>query len=88
MTSQKQTGGAAFPHNKFDRHHHTGEPILCGSDEGMSLRDWFAGMAMQGIFKTAEAMTEGGFKSGEDIAKGVAGLAYMIADAMIVERAK
>lgn len=45
---------------------------------GLSIRDWFAGMAMQGI----AAM--GGMANEEDTAK----FAYGLADAMIKERTK
>jgi hypothetical protein len=37
MSNQIDNGGSAFPHSRL------------GSDaDGMSLRDWFAGMALQG----------------------------------------
>ena len=57
------TGGPAFP---------------VGSYAGMNLRDWFAGMALQGLLagtKTNDALV---------IAKD----AYIIANAMIAERNK
>lgn len=48
-------------------------------DTGMSLRDWFAGMALQGKFAaghSTESYTE------------TAGWCYQAADAMLAERAK
>lgn len=49
------------------------------TDSGMSLRDWFAGMAMQGMAaNSANSCTE----------KQLCQAAYMIADAMMVERTK
>jgi len=63
----KNTGGPAFPHSRL------------GSDaDGMTLLDWFAGMAMQGLLastKTNDALV---------IAKD----AYIIANAMLAQRNK
>jgi len=67
----KEDGGAAFPHRDwFD------EKPDC---TGMSLRDWFAGMALQGL--VTENRSSFGF---EVITKE----AYQFADAMIKEREK
>ena len=65
----KDTGGPAFP----STHPH-------GREEGMTLRDWFAGMAMQGLLadRSWQAMTT----------DQVAGVAYCMADAMLKERSK
>ena len=62
----KKTGGSAFPR------------IYKEDMSGMSLRDWFAGMAMQGL------MSYDYDHDNEDVAKW----AYEIADAMIAEREK
>lgn len=48
--------------------------------QGMSLRDWFAGMAMQGLLANTFAQTT------ETKAKTFAGSAYEFADAMIKVR--
>jgi len=60
-------GGAAFP---------LGGSAVRGRNEGMSLRDWFAGMAMQALIQR-----EG------DYAR-TASRAYEIADDMLNEREK
>ncbi len=67
----KNDGGSAFP---------IVEPVdvSFSVSPGMSLRDWFAGMAMQGILR-------------EDVEQDLpdvvmARAAYSIADAMIAER--
>jgi hypothetical protein len=60
--TERIDGGPAFPPNPNDA-------------EGMSLRDWFAGMAMQGLLANCGA-------DSEQIAKK----AYEYADAMLVER--
>lgn len=71
---KKQDGGQAFPH---------GNPTH-GGDIGMTLRDWFAGMALQGIITTSAhpmfCVT--------GIEAEAAKTAYAIADAMIAERIK
>jgi hypothetical protein len=51
-----------------------------GGKEGMELRDWFAGLAMQGMFA---AGVPSGFTFGD-----VADKAYLAADAMLKERAR
>ena len=67
----KDTGGPAFP----STHPH-------GREEGMTLRDWFAGMAMQSF--TAHV----GWKSDQHWFEEVAEGAYRQADAMLKERSK
>lgn len=69
-TIHKDDGGLAFP-----RSPHSGE---C-SDDGMTLRDYFAARAMQADMATWETAYK---------AERIASIAYEIADAMIAERAK
>ena len=64
----KDTGGPAFP----STHPH-------GREEGMTLRDYFAGMAMQSLILAA--------KHGKDVDMLSAG-AYQLADDMLKERSK
>lgn len=60
----KKTGGAAFPLRKgFE------------NNEGMKLRDWFAGMALQGMLARSYITYE---SAAED--------AYRYADTMLEER--
>jgi len=67
MNTVDKTGGAAFP------------GFVEGLEwEGMTLRDYFAAKAMQGL-----VLDEGWSEW-----KKIAGVAYNIADAMIAERAK
>jgi hypothetical protein len=61
----RKDGGPAFPDDRFQT--------------GMSLRDWFAGKAMQGSRARASIYATWG-----DLAKD----AYEIADAMLAARAK
>ena len=68
----KKTGGPAFPHKKYDIGY-----------AGMTLRDYFAAKAMQGII--AASNEDGGPYYFEE---AVAENAYLMADAMIAEREK
>ena len=73
-------GGTAFP---------VSYPVNC---RGMTLRDWFAGMALQGAIAGDESKFQvicgsaGRMKM--EIPQFVAGLSYQIADAMLEERGK
>ena len=60
-------GGPAFPAQHFD---------LADGEHGMTLRDWLAGMAMQGLMDAAMPLAK------------IAEEAYQMADAMIQERSK
>ncbi|HHZ7075544.1 TPA: hypothetical protein ACWLWR_000324 [Morganella morganii] len=73
-----KTGGAAFPASG-----HPGKQHL--SQEGMTLRDYFAAKAMQGIITTAAAPILTSLAGlDDDIAK----TAYELADAMLRAREK
>lgn len=54
----------------------------------MSLRDWFAGMAMNGLMSDAQqiAATHKELKEGESVASNAAIAAYGVADAMLAAR--
>lgn len=84
-------GGSAFPITPCG----TGDPrdgMSRGSD-GMSLRDWFAGMALQGFISGSIASTSGLFggcdlkailkEPGQELAVKYS---YLVADAMIKAR--
>ena len=88
--STKDGGGPVFP----------GLPPLMsvGPDgtiavlpEGMTLRQWYAGMALQGLLGDADHMRAIGKAIGEKqtaIAPMTAAVAYQFADAMIAEAKK
>lgn len=81
MSKQINDGGPAFPILPVG----TGDPrdgMSSGSD-GMSLRDWFAGMALQGFCSMADST--GGWQWGINDATKTA---YEVADAMLAERNK
>jgi hypothetical protein len=73
----KDTGGPAFP----STHPH-------GREEGMSLRDWFAGMAMQSIILSWQNVPTSDVPSEIELLRSTAEDAYRFADAMLKERSK
>lgn len=73
----KKDGGAAFP-SKF-------KDVL-GVEHiflGMSLRDYFAAKAMQGIIATGKPLTIDGMRTDTE---GISKIAYNIADKMLTVR--
>lgn len=75
MSTQIKDGGAAFPRPAGP--YIEGEGLTNQDEIGMSLRDWFAGMALQGML--ANQAEEGGIN-------GMADYAYKYADAMLKKR--
>lgn len=82
----KPDGGPAFPHAGRDD---------LDSQEGMSLRDYFAAKAMHaelvsaGSFEEpATALAEAAEEADQTIKQRIAWLSYEMADAMLAERAK
>ena len=69
-------GGPAFPTEHLETGYEV-QPYV--PHPGMTLRDWFAGMALTGIMATAPERAQ--FQS-----KEVARLAYVLADAMLEEK--
>jgi hypothetical protein len=76
MTNKKPTGGPAFP-------------IVVGPDlydTGLTIRDWFAGMALQG--ELAGQFDSTSWDHDDDSTKKLAARSYAVADAMLAEREK
>ena len=70
MSTTPKDGGPAFPlHN----------PHYTSTEQGMSLRDWFAGMALQGLSVNRYYDSHG---------KNMADAAYRFADAMLIARTR
>lgn len=80
-------GGPAFPMSRVTVLAEDGTPNEAAgiAHDGMSLRDWFAGRAMQGLLSNpklaAEILKHGGAESG-----WIEESAYGFADGMLVER--
>lgn len=80
----EQDGGPAFPQPldasipNYDDH---GSPV----PSGMSLRDYFAGQALAAIVDFTDSEN---YTMGKEAAQQVSQTCYMLADAMLVERAR
>lgn len=75
--------GPAFPQNceqRCSQHYHY-------SDAGMSMRDWFAGQAINGVIALQIEAIKSGMPVG-DMPTQVATQVYKLADAMLSERNK
>jgi hypothetical protein len=70
MSDKIDDGGAAFPVSTIDDH----------TNEGMTLRDYFAAKAMQGM------IAQGGFNNTTDDVHDDALRCYEFADSMLIAR--
>lgn len=81
----KDTGGQAFPIPGYELSNgHIEYP-----ESGMNLRDWFAGMALQGMLASESAvavMMQISKEKGLDAGEVTTRTAYIIADEMLKER--
>lgn len=75
--TNKNTGGHAFPTQTWE--YDGGNQVLQYQEPGMSLRDWFAGLAMQGWIVDSMRFDEASIKR-------AAQFAYAMADAMLKAR--
>ena len=76
-------GGPAFPQPHYETSDDEGNPTTLWT--GMSLRDWFAGLALAGIKLHAKSDFVTGVEL-DDAARQVAIGAYAVADAMLKKR--
>lgn len=74
----RDNGGAAFPIPNDDR------PGAYPAEPGMTLRDYFAAKAMQGMW--ASDTSDWSLPAGDEHVRAAS--AYRMADAMLKERAK
>ena len=99
-------GGPAFPVDRMTAHgiavHSVGtkdEAAYIGEvaklSHGMTLRDHFAGLAMQAELSSAgmdneaaQALADAAERAGRDVESQIAWNAYAVADAMLKERAR
>jgi hypothetical protein len=86
-------GGPAFPGSietqmmiEHDGVIHPSGAMQLTTFPGMSLRDYFAAKAMQGLSTTSGEYR--GNESGKEFIDGISKISYMIADAMIEARNK
>ena len=80
-------GGPAYPSQSFGLRQDSEQPYLepYTFDSGMSLRDYFAGLALTGLI-AMPWHPEMGWAPGIDTNEKLAKRAYQIADAMIAAR--
>ena len=71
--SNIKDGGPAFPTKNYQ----SVVPVATGYSEGMTLRDYFAAKAMQGLMNTEYRLTDASYKAKQS---------YAIADAMLAAR--
>jgi hypothetical protein len=84
MSDPISNGGSAFPRTTFV----TPEQDHIGND-GMTLRDWFAGQIASGVSSSMMSdIAELSRKHGMNGVQGFASYCYQTADAMIAEREK
>lgn len=86
--SNRNNGGPAFPVDDLQIAGIGPSSLNVGGAPawaGMSLRDWFAGLALQGMLANTDAEDERAHRTGS-LAPVVAENAYQFADAMIAER--
>ena len=81
--STDKTGGRAFPRSAGD---YNGSPNGNVGQTGMTLRDYFAAKAMQGMGASEHWSANFDLKLGS--VEQVAEIAYRMADAMLSERTK
>lgn len=84
--NRNNDGGPAFPHDVIEVFYDTSK--IHNPETGMSLRDYFAAKAMQTIL--AEKLDRGAYGWDSDdngtVQKVSAGMAYIMADAMLKAR--
>ena len=82
MSGESKEGGPAFPCNVMAVNPVTGEQVVRWQEQGLTMRDWFAGQALVAI-GTADVRSEE-----PSVPETWARNAYALADAMLTERAK
>lgn len=88
--SKIDDGGPAFPHLQKTVSPHTGDHRweITESYPGMTLRDWFAGQAMQALVSDPEWREQWVQGSWSAAHGNAAEIAYQYAEAMIAEKRK
>jgi hypothetical protein len=84
---EKINGGSAFPHKQINLDAVGFQHIPASA--GMSLRDWFAGMALQGFIANGsldEICNQ--FETADVVEQKLSEFCFNLADAMIEEREK
>lgn len=85
---EKGDGGPAFPRRRLAYVDGYGDPYVEDGQEGMSVRDYFAGQALAESIAHELRLRESKVDPGQFRYDAIAHGAYAIADAMIAERQK
>lgn len=75
----KSNGGPAFPLEGSSKRN---------ANSGMTLRDYFAAKAMQGMIANGDWVSRMASRTGAEPSECTSSAAYEVADAMLLERAK
>lgn len=78
-------GGPAFPHPASGSEYPHGDGVVPGT-EGMSLRDYFAAHALQGLVIAAKRDVVSVGTALPGVARELVARAYAMADAMLIAR--
>ena len=84
-------GGPAYPTRNPEQRYLSGGglEVVSGTYEpGMSLRDYFAGEALDGMIYGPNTPRDPDIMPLDEEAKRIAKMSYMVADAMLKERSK
>jgi len=81
----KPTGGPAYPIPIISQNNSTGETTIWQTEGGMTLRDYFAAMALQGFFSSGNLRQHDGTLHTYE---SLTAECYYAADAMLAEREK
>jgi len=82
----RDTGGQAFP--KPPKHYSLMTDRMEEPADGMSLLDWFAGMAMQGVLSNQTTLIGLAQRKDGSLAECIANYSYTIAEAIIAKKRK
>lgn len=84
--SAREDGGAAFPYSALEPDLETRQLVgsIYADSRGMTLRDYFAAKAMQGLLASPRAPGDG--DENPVTTESIARLSYLMADAMLAAR--
>lgn len=92
MSGEPKDGGSAFPRPTYvELNQGSDNAGRVSGDDGMSLRDWFAGQALAGSLASdgvQSVIGEAAKRRDTAVDATWAANAYQLADAMLAERAK
>ena len=89
MSDTKDNGGPAFPADAYTICHENGTfEYARRPSDGMSLRDWFAGLVLAGMVTREQGINPKAVEKWGGVEQAYAMQSYVMADAMIKARAQ